>query len=91
MVSKKYKLKEDKTPAVEEPPIPYVFAKPQKNNMPPKLTSSLSMDEISELSNSYYDKLKTEADEKFGKKEYMTVDEYFEKLWYIVEGLYEHV
>lgn len=36
-----------------------------------------------------YAKLKAEADEKFGVKELMTVDEYFGKLWYIVKGLYE--
>jgi hypothetical protein len=38
-----------------------------------------------------YARLKAEADEKFGKKERMTVDEYFGKLWYIVNGLYENI
>ena len=38
-----------------------------------------------------YAKLKAEADAKYGTGKRMTVDEYFDKLWYIVEGLYENV
>ena len=36
-------------------------------------------------------KLKAEADAKYGTGKRMSVDEYFDKLWYIVEGLYENV
>ena len=36
-----------------------------------------------------FERLKAEADAKFGDKEYMSVDEYFGKLRYIVDGLYE--
>ena len=35
-----------------------------------------------------FKKLKSEADERFGQKDRMTVDEYFDKLGYIVDGLY---
>ena len=38
-----------------------------------------------------YVKLKAEADAKYGTGKRMSVDEYFDKLWYIVEGLYENV
>ena len=36
-----------------------------------------------------FERLKAEADAKFGEKELMSVDEYFGKLRYIVDGLYE--
>lgn len=42
----------------------------------------------------YYDQLKTEANNiygNYGKGKTMTPDEYFDKLRYVVEGLYEHV
>ena len=38
-----------------------------------------------------YSKLKAEADGIYGKDREMTPEEYFGKLWYVVEGLYEHV
>ncbi len=36
-----------------------------------------------------FERLKAEADVKFGDKEYMSIEEYFGKLRYIVDGLYE--
>ena len=38
-----------------------------------------------------FNKLKAEADAKYGTGKRMSVGDYFDKLWYIVEGLYENV
>ena len=38
-----------------------------------------------------YAKLKAEADEKFGNKELMTVEEYFGKLRYMVNAYYDDI
>ena len=38
-----------------------------------------------------YGKMKAEADRIYGKDRDMTPEEYFGKLWYVVEGLYEHI
>ena len=38
-----------------------------------------------------YARLKAEADAKFGNKELMTVDEYFGKLWYMVNAYYDGI
>ena len=39
----------------------------------------------------HYRVLKDKADKVYGKDRRMTPEEYFGKLWYVVEGLYEHV
>ena len=38
--------------------------------------------------NECFDKLKLEADRKYGDKDLMSVDEYFDKLQFVVDGLY---
>ena len=58
------------------------------------VTSSMASESLYDKPEEFdacYAKLKAEADEKFGKNKRMTVDEYFGKLWYIVEGLYENI
>ena len=46
-------------------------------------------DTISPENDALYMKLKAEADKIYGKKKRMTVEEYFGKLRYIVNGYYE--
>lgn len=91
MVSKKCKIKEIKTPEVGEPSIPYTTVNPNIVNTIPTSSTPEPLNHVMEKYKPHYDKLKKEADEKYGKKELMTVDEYFDKLWYIVEGFYEHL
>ena len=91
MKSKKYKIKETKIPEVEEPSIPYTVVNPHTTSTYPISNASESSACNVEKYKPLYEKLKTEADEKYGKKDLMSVDEYFGKLWYIVEGLYEHL
>lgn len=91
MKTKKYKSKEKPLPKVEEPVATYGPTVANSNdvvisNLPPE-----SLDDKPKGFDACYAKLKAEADEKFGVKELMTVDEYFGKLWYIVEGLYENI
>ena len=57
----------------------------------PKVEEPVALDDKPEGFDACYTKLKAEADEKFGVKDRMTVEEYFGKLWYIVEGLYENI
>ena len=91
MKSKKYKIKETKIPEVEEPSIPYTVVNPHTTSTYPISNASESSACNVEKYKPLYEKLKTEADEKYGKKDLLSVDEYFGKLWYIVEGLYEHL
>ena len=86
MKTKKYKSKEKPLPKVEEPVVTYGSTAANSNDV---VISNLSLDDMPEGFDACYARLKAEADEKFGNKELMTVDEYFGKLWYIVEGLYE--
>ena len=57
----------------------------------PKRSVSMSQknDTISPENDALYMKLKAEADKIYGKKKRMTVEEYFGKLRYIVNGYYE--
>ena len=89
MKTKKYKSKEKPLPKVEEPVTTYGTTVANSNDVVISNLSSVSLDDKPEGFDACYAKLKAEADEKFGNKEPMTVDEYFGKLWYIVERLYE--
>ena len=89
MKTKKYKSKEKSLSQVEEPVTTYGATIANSNDVVISNLSSESLDDKPEGFDACYAKLKAEADEKFGNKELMTVDEYFGKLWYIVEGLYE--
>ena len=51
----------------------------------------VALDDKPEGFDARYAKLKAEADEKFGVKEYMTVEEYFGKLRYIVNAYYDGI
>ena len=91
MKTKKYKSKEKSLPKAEEPVATYGPTAANSNDTTIPDLSSESLGDKPEGFDAYYAKLKAEADEKFGNKELMTVEEYFGKLWYIVEGLYENI
>ena len=91
MKTKKYKSKENPLPQVEEPVATYGSTVANSNDVVISSLSPESSDDKPEGFDACYAKLKAEADEKFGNKELMTVDEYFGKLWYIVKGLYENI
>ena len=91
MKTKKYKSKEKPLPKVEEPVATYGSTAANSNDVVISNLSSVSLDDKPEGFDACYARLKAEADEKFGNKELTTVDESFEKLWYIVEGLYENI
>jgi hypothetical protein len=91
MKTKKYKSKEKPLPKAEEPVVSYSPTAAISNEIVLSNLTPDSLDEKPEGFDACYSRLKAEADEKFGKKELMTVDEYFGKLWYIVEGLYENI
>ena len=91
MKTKKYNQKEKSLPKVEEPVVPYGTATNISNDVVISSLKSESIDEKPEGFDACYAQLKAEADEKFGIKERMSVDEYFGKLWYIVNGLYENI
>ena len=89
MKTKKYKSKEKPLPQVEEPAATYGPTVTNSNDVIISNLSSESLDDKPEGFDACYAKLKAEADEKFGVKDRMTVEECFGKLWYIVKGLYE--
>ena len=91
MKTKKYKSKEKPLPKAEEPVASYGPTAANSNDVIIPNLSSESLGDKPEGFDACYAKLKAEADEKFGNKELMTVEEYFGKLWYIVEGLYENI
>ena len=91
MKTKKYKSKEKPLPKVEEPVATYGPTAANSNDVIIPNLSSESLGDKPEGFDAYYARLKAEADEKFGNKELMTVEEHFGKLWYIVEGLYENI
>lgn len=88
-MAKNYKPKEKKQPEVAEPVVSYntvldsgIVASPTMDEATNELT-----EEVEEL----YAKLKSEADQIYGTNEYMTVEEYFGKLRYMVNKYYENV
>ena len=91
MKTKKYKSKEKPLPEAEEPVASYGPTAANSNDVIIPNLSSESLGDKPEGFDACYARLKAEADEKFGNKELMTVEEYFGKLWYIVEGLYENI
>ena len=91
MKAKKYKSKEKSLPKAEEPVATYGPTAANSNDVIIPNLSSESLGDKPEGFDACYARLKAEADEKFGNKELMTVEEYFGKLWYIVEGLYENI
>ena len=86
MKAKKYKSKEKPLLKAEEPVATYSPTAANSNGTIIPDLSSESLGDKPEGFDACYAKLKAEADEKFGNKELMTVEEYFGKLWYIVEG-----
>ena len=59
--------------------------------VPKQKSSESKNDDVPEWFEAKFVKLKAEADEKYGAKEQMSVDEYFGKLTHIVDGIYENL
>lgn len=91
MKSKAYKnIESESTPVVAEPLVGYgQVATCHPATMPSMRNMLQTADERVAWMEVNYDRLLTEATQKFGDKELMTPEEYFGKLWYIVEKGYE--
>ena len=91
MKTKKYKISEQSLPEANEPGAAYDAKATEVKSTPSPIEEDPLSEEKPDGFDACYAKLKAEADAKFGVKERMTVEEYFGKLWYIVEGLYENI
>ena len=91
MKTKKYKSKEKPLPKAAEPVATYGPTATISNDTVISNLMPDSFDEKPEGFDACYARLKAEADEKFGKKELMTVDEYFGKLRYMVNAYYDDI
>ena len=91
MKTKKYKSKEKPLPKVEEPVVTYGSTAANSNDVVISNLAPESLDDKPEGFDACYAKLKAEADEKFGVKDRMTVEEYFGKLRYIVNAYYDGI
>ena len=91
MKAKKYKSKEKPLPKAEEPVATYGPTAANSNDTIISNLSSESLGDKPEGFDAYYAKLKAEADEKFGNKDLMTVEEYFGKLRYMVNAYYDDI
>ena len=91
MKTKKYKPKEKTLSKAEEPVATYGPTAAISNDTLLSTLSPDSLDEKPEGFDACYARLKAEADEMFGTKELMTVDEYFGKLRYMVNAYYDDI
>ena len=91
MKTKKYKSKEKPLPKAEEPVATYGPTAANSNDTIIPDLSSESLGDKPEGFDACYAKLNAEADEKFGNKELMTVEEYFGKLRYMVNAYYDDI
>ena len=91
MNTKKYKSKEKPLPEAEEPIATYGPMAANSNDTIIPDPSSESLGDKPEGFDACYAQLKAEADEKFGNKELMTVEEYFGKLRYMVNAYYDDI
>ena len=91
MKTKKHKSKEKSLPKVEEPVATYGPTAANSNDVIIPNLSSESLGDKPEGFDACYARLKAEADEKFGNKELMTVEEYFGKLRYMVNAYYDDI
>ena len=91
MKTKKHKSKEKSLPKVEEPVATYGPTAANSNDVVISHLSSESLGDKPEGFDACYARLKAEADEKFGNKELMTVEEYFGKLRYMVNAYYDDI
>ena len=91
MKTKKYKSKEKALPKVEDPVATYSPTAANSNDTIIPDLSSESLGDKPEGFDAYYAKLKAEADEKFGNKELMTVEEYFDKVRRALDKRYENL
>jgi len=89
--TKKYKSKEKPLPEAEEPVASYGPTAANSNDVIIPNLSSESLGDKPEGFDACYARLKAEADEKFGNKELMTVEEYFGKLRYMVNAYYDDI
>ncbi|MBO4489094.1 MAG: hypothetical protein J5741_05500 [Bacteroidales bacterium] len=91
MKTKKYNTEEEPLPKAKEPTPTYAPSSSHGDGVPVINTTTETIEEKPAEFDACYARLKAEADDKFGKKERMSVDEYFGKLWHIVNGLYEKI
>ena len=91
MKTKKYKSKEKPLPEAEEPVASYGPTAANSNDVIIPNLSSESLGDKPEGFDACYAQLKAEADEKFGNKELMIVEEYFGKLRYMVNAYYDDI
>lgn len=91
MKTKKYKSKENSLPQVEEPVATYGSTVANSNDVVISSLSPESLDDKPDGFDTYYARLKAEADAKFGVKDCMTVEEYFGKLRYMVNAYYDNL
>ena len=91
MKTKKYKISEQSLPEANEPVAAYDAKATEVKSTPSPIEEDPLSEEKPDGFDACYAKLKAEADARFGVKERMTVDEYFGKLWHIVEGLYKNI
>lgn len=91
MKAKKYKSKEKSLHKAEEPVATYGSTAVISNDAVISRLTPDSLNEKPEGFDACYARLKAEADEKFGNKELMTVEEYFGKLRYMVNAYYDDI
>jgi len=91
MKTKKYKSKEKPLHKAEEPVATYGSTAVISNDAVISRLTPDSLNDKPEGFDACYARLKAEADEKFGTKELMTVDEYFGKLRYMVNAYYDDI
>lgn len=88
MTHKKHKADKQSIPRVEEPPIPCNASVNQDSSI---VSTIGQVQSIEESLDSRYDKLKAEADKKFGQKDRMSVEEYFDEVWSMVLKKHENL
>ena len=94
MKTKTYEIEEESTTMVAEPAVVYGTTTTRYGrsvaSRPPLHISSKGNKESEWIANNY-ERLLSEAHQKYGKKERMTPEEYFGKLKYMVNAYYDSV
>lgn len=84
-----YNTDEEPQTMASEPMLQYGCATNAGNRVLSTLCNNSK--KTTECTSANYEQWKAEADELYGKNKRMTPEEYFDKLWYVVERAYEHV
>ena len=91
MSTKSYDVQEESTMTVAEPAVAYGRTATMYRTSASRLDISRKDDGKSEWLNDNYERLLSEADQKYGRKKWMTPEEYFGKLKHIVNAYYDSV